>query len=596
MIKNFYSQFFLPLLLRTLIVMRRNFVFIPFSPLENNLIKINKMTNNYNLRGRSSTGLRRWWFMLAGIFLLTLFGAKHSLNAQSITNYTFAASSGTFTPVSGGTSVPAILVDDAASGALPIGFNFIYMGQAYTSLFASSNGILSFGAANASLTNNLSTGTGRPIIAPLWDDLAGTVGAATYITTGAPGNRVFTFEWLNWRYPLGSAVATISMQCNLYEADGKIEFIYQQEPNPLAGAPSASVGLAGPLTGAGNFLSLDSVTTTPIVSSTVETTTINARPATGQIYSFTPPAAPASPTGLSFSAVTINSMTLNWTDATGEAGYIVERSLDGVTYTAVATLPANTISYVATGLSASQTYYWNIRSFSEGQVSNPALNGNQATAAGTLCGTYIVPIDYPTLTDALNAIRTNGLACSVEIWIDGSIYSSAGETFPIWIGGLGTLPGKTVKIVPIVSPANITSAHTWATIVDSLAEYVTIDGRDFGFGPQLLTIQNTANSGAAMRVVQESSNNNFQYITFRGQNNTTTGGVVFMGGSTVVGGSGNDNNLFNECDIRDNGALFPVNGFMSAANTTGASNDNNTISNCRVYNFFSAGLATVGII
>jgi hypothetical protein len=67
---------------------------------------------------------------------------------------------------------------------------------------------------------------------------------------------------------------------------GKIEFIYQQEPNPLAGAPSASVGLAGPLTGAGNFLSLDSVTTTPIVSSTVETTTINARPATGQIYSF----------------------------------------------------------------------------------------------------------------------------------------------------------------------------------------------------------------------------------------------------------------------------------------------------------------------
>ena len=263
-------------------------------------------------------GLRRWWLMLAGIFLLTVFGAKHSLNAQSITNYSFAASSGTFTPVSGGTSVPAILADDAASGALPIGFNFIYMGQAYTSLFASSNGILSFGAANTSLTNDLSTGAGRPIIAPLWDDLAGTVGSATYITTGAPGNRVFTFEWLNWRFPLGSAVATISMQVNLYEADGKIEFIYRQEPNALSGSPGASVGLAGPLTGAGNFLSLDSVTTTPIVSSTVETTTINVRPATGQIYSFTPPAAPASPINLTFSAVTINSMTLDWTDATGE--------------------------------------------------------------------------------------------------------------------------------------------------------------------------------------------------------------------------------------------------------------------------------------
>ncbi|MBK7886329.1 MAG: hypothetical protein IPJ86_03220 [Bacteroidetes bacterium] len=130
------------------------------------------MTNNYNLRGRSSTGLRRWWFMLAGIFLLTLFGAKHSLNAQSITNYTFAASSGTFTPVSGGTSVPAILVDDAASGALPIGFNFIYMGQAYTSLFASSNGILSFGAANASLTNDLTYRGRQANYRPSWDDIS----------------------------------------------------------------------------------------------------------------------------------------------------------------------------------------------------------------------------------------------------------------------------------------------------------------------------------------------------------------------------------------------------------------------------------------
>ncbi len=39
------------------------------------------------------------------------------------------------------------------------------------------------------------------MVAPLWDDLSGAVtGAASYLTTGIPGSRVFTFEWLNWKW------------------------------------------------------------------------------------------------------------------------------------------------------------------------------------------------------------------------------------------------------------------------------------------------------------------------------------------------------------------------------------------------------------
>ncbi|MFM8918360.1 MAG: hypothetical protein ACKOGP_11575, partial [Bacteroidota bacterium] len=60
--------------------------------------------------------------------------------AGSITDYSFSASSGTFTPLVGGTPITAIQVDDAASGSLPIGFAFQYEGVNYTQFWASSNG------------------------------------------------------------------------------------------------------------------------------------------------------------------------------------------------------------------------------------------------------------------------------------------------------------------------------------------------------------------------------------------------------------------------------------------------------------------------
>ncbi|HYV92924.1 MAG TPA: MopE-related protein, partial [Chitinophagales bacterium] len=207
---------------------------------------------------------------------------------SSASAYSFAATSGTFTPLSGGTNVSAIQADDVASGLLAIGFTFYFEGVPYTQLYASSNGILSFGAANSSLTNNLSTGTGRPIIAPLWDDQQGANGTASYLTTGSSGNRIFTFEWLNWRWYYTVATPTISYQVKLYEATGIIEFIYRQESTALGGvSESASIGLGG--SASGNFLSLNNAGASPTASSTTETTTINTKPANGQVYRFTPP-------------------------------------------------------------------------------------------------------------------------------------------------------------------------------------------------------------------------------------------------------------------------------------------------------------------
>lgn len=219
--------------------------------------------------------------------------AANSINDNGvITSYTFSASSGAFTPLSGGTPAVPVQADSAVGGPYPLGFDFWYMGERYDKVWASSNGWLSFvQTSNSTPVNDLTTGTVRPLLAPLWDDLDGrAVGsAASYITSGSAPNRIFTFEWLNWEYSWNASQPVISFQVKLYETTGKVEFVYQQEASDIVGTPTASIGINATATGSGNFWSLNDTSASPTASSTTETTTLATRPATGQVYAFTPP-------------------------------------------------------------------------------------------------------------------------------------------------------------------------------------------------------------------------------------------------------------------------------------------------------------------
>ncbi len=214
-----------------------------------------------------------------------------SLTVWAQPQYGFTAVSGAFTPISGGTSA-AIDDDDALSTAIPIGFTFTYDGIAYTQIKASSNGWMTFntGATATALTNDLDNSAAaiRPLLAPLWDDLAGTTSQGSYITTGAAGSRVFTMEWLNWEWNFGAIGPVVSFQVKLYEATGVIEYIYRQDVNSINGTGSASIGLTTATTGVNSFISLNDASAAPTTSSTVETINISTKPATGQIYRWSP--------------------------------------------------------------------------------------------------------------------------------------------------------------------------------------------------------------------------------------------------------------------------------------------------------------------
>ena len=76
-----------------------------------------------------------------------------------------------------------------------------------------------------------------------------------------------------------------------------------------------------------------------------------------------PPAAPTNLTATTFSSSQIN---LSWTDnANNENGFKVEQSIGGTTFTQIAMLGPNTVSFSVTGLSASTTYQYRVVSFND---------------------------------------------------------------------------------------------------------------------------------------------------------------------------------------------------------------------------------------
>src|SRR5881392_479527 len=130
--------------------------------------------------------------LLYSFFVLMLLCIT-SIKAQ-VPAYTFTAASGTYTPITGGTNVSylygAAANADDGYAAITIGFNFVYNGVTYTVVRPCANGFASFGTvltgSTDTWTNDLTggLGAGRPIVAPLWDDMDNSSGNTSYVLTG----------------------------------------------------------------------------------------------------------------------------------------------------------------------------------------------------------------------------------------------------------------------------------------------------------------------------------------------------------------------------------------------------------------------------
>ncbi len=334
-------------------------------------------------------------FSILRFLQVLLVFSQINLYAQSVSNYEVSLTGSSYTNING--ILPALLGsgNDVTVPNIPIVFDFWYMGQKYTHVSASMYGWFTFGSSiTTSNVNNLTGGGTRPVIAPLWDNirinpglvnaLGIRLGAGTfnYSTSGTVGSRKFILQWhlVDWDVNASSSLLSsgvISFQAVLYETTGNIEFIYNPNSNPV-NTGSASVGITALETGAGNFLSVNSISASPLTTSTTEeANSINAKPSGSRGILFNPQETNA-PSNLTFSAVGTTGMKLNWMDnSSDEAGFVVYRSTNNTNFTYVATTAANAVSYNDTGLTAGTTYYYRVYALRENL--STAAAGSQAT-------------------------------------------------------------------------------------------------------------------------------------------------------------------------------------------------------------------------
>jgi hypothetical protein len=91
---------------------------------------------------------------------------------------------------------------------------------------------------------------------------------------------------------------------------------------------------------------------------------------------------PSAPFNVTVTSWTTSQLIINWRDVSGDTGYRIERSTDGVTFTAVGTVGTNVTSFTNGGLSAGTRYYYRV-------IARSALGDspNSAVASNTTRGT-----------------------------------------------------------------------------------------------------------------------------------------------------------------------------------------------------------------
>jgi fibronectin type 3 domain-containing protein len=78
---------------------------------------------------------------------------------------------------------------------------------------------------------------------------------------------------------------------------------------------------------------------------------------------------PAAPAAVLAQAVSANQINLTWKNVTGETGFLIERSLDGINWTTAGSTPANVTSFQDTGLLPGTMYFYRIRASNSGGIS-----------------------------------------------------------------------------------------------------------------------------------------------------------------------------------------------------------------------------------
>jgi Bacterial pre-peptidase C-terminal domain/Dockerin type I domain len=226
---------------------------------------------------------------------LTTARAAVSGTTDNTIPYTAAAVTPAFTSISttGHRSVNAV-GDDAAdtlTAAQLAGFTFPFIGTTYSSVSFSTNGLISFGVADAEFANtDLSNSPPEAVIAPFWDDMVidgtGTGTASRGIfwqVIGSGASQQLIIQWNN-EHEFG-ATTTFTFEAVL-SVNGTIQFNYANSL-PTAAVLHATIGVKAPGTNNPTRLLISFDQAAGSLVGPGLSTRLNIAPFTADFYAFT---------------------------------------------------------------------------------------------------------------------------------------------------------------------------------------------------------------------------------------------------------------------------------------------------------------------
>lgn len=409
--------------------------------------------------------MKKSLFLTLGVLFISFV----SMSAQ-VAAYKFTGSSGTYTPITGGTVLGNSSTDDqrfvdpatplggttTAGPGFPIGFNFTFGGTAYDKVGVNANGWITLGSSTVSVPSGSSpiSGSATQVAAAFARDLVARAGAEIRIETiGTTPNQKLVVQWSNYKRYTSTAggfdTDSINFQVVLNETSNTIEFIYGNVETAATLTGDPIVGIKGATTT--NYITLDG-SFGALLKGTSTTATVDfnstSAPAPGQVITFSPPTC-FLPTALTATALTPTSATLGWTTG-GAAQWNVEYgalgfSLGSGTRVNVLTTPSTAI----TGLTGGNTYSFFVRdSCGAGDVGNWVGPFTFTTPCVAL-STFPYIQDFESATTGSPGVLpscwtiTNSTTYRWEVDANGTPSSATG---PLVDHTLGTITGKYVFV------------------------------------------------------------------------------------------------------------------------------------------------------
>jgi hypothetical protein len=141
--------------------------------------------------------------------------------------------------------------------------------------------------------------------------------------------------------------------------------------------------------------------------------------------------APTTPVSLAASAVSDTQINLAWSDVSGETGYRIERSTDGVNFATLTTVGAGVVTYANTGLAAATTYLYRIVAINAGGESAASPVASATTqAAPVVVSTLDAPTNVKAVTQKNGRVRitwtdtnSNETGYRIEVSTNGTTFS-----------------------------------------------------------------------------------------------------------------------------------------------------------------------------